>query len=253
VSLDIFLQNRIKNKEKRLYPLGLKKLIFAKIGTPFLTSGFSILYFLHSFEDFSLLLSFLPVVPSIFFILLSLFYSLYSLTMSFLDIVLGSLLLYALYKGIKNGLFIELASLISLLLGIYVAIKFSYVVRKSLAGHVSWSPKYIEIIAFALTFISVVLAVHLLAKVFTGIMDFAFLGWVNKLAGGFFSVIKNVLLLSILFNLFQKVNINNMIVKEETLDSSIFYNPIQETSKYIYPSLETWYTDFKNKKQNNPV
>ncbi|WP_091428969.1 CvpA family protein [Flavobacterium degerlachei] len=173
--------------------------------------------------------------------------------MSFLDIVLGSLLIYALFKGIKNGLFIELASLISLILGIYIAIKFSYVVRKALTGHVSWSPKYIEIIAFALTFIAVVLAVHVLAKVFTGIMDFAFLGWINKLAGGFFSVVKTILLLSIVLNLFQKININNMIVKEETLDNSLFYNPIQETSKYIYPSLETWYNDFKKKKESEPV
>jgi membrane protein required for colicin V production len=173
--------------------------------------------------------------------------------MGFLDIVLGSLLIYALYKGIKNGLFTELASLISLLLGIYIAIKFSYIVREIVAGHVSWSPKYIEIIAFGLTFIGVVLVVHVLAKVFTGIMDFAFLGWVNKLAGGLFSVVKTVLLLSILFNLFQKVNINNMITKEETLNNSIFYNPIQETSKYIYPSLQTWYNDFKNKKESDTV
>ncbi len=173
--------------------------------------------------------------------------------MGFLDIILGSLLLYALYKGIKNGLFLELASLLSLILGIYIAIKFSYIVRSTLAGHVSWSPKYIEIVSFGLTFLAVVVAVHLLAKVFTGILDFAFLGWINKLAGGFFSIVKTVLMLSILLNLFQKININNMLAKEETLNSSIFYNPIQETSKYIYPSLETWYNDFKNKKESKPV
>lgn len=173
--------------------------------------------------------------------------------MGFLDIVLGSLLIYALYKGIKNGLFMELASLISLILGIYIAIKFSYMVRKVLAGHVSWSSKYIEIVAFGLTFIAVVLTVHILAKVFTGIMDFAFLGWINKLAGGFFSVVKTILLLSILFNLFQKVNVNNMIVKEETLGNSLFYYPILETSKFIYPPLETWYNDFKNKKESNTI
>ena len=84
-------------------------------------------------------------------------------------------------------------------------------------------------------------------------MDFAFLGWINKLAGGFFSLVKTILLLSILFNLFQKININNMIAKEETLDDSVFYNPIQETSKYIYPSLETWYNDFKNQKESGSV
>jgi membrane protein required for colicin V production len=47
-------------------------------------------------------------------------------------------------------------------------------IRAILANHVSWSPKYIEIIV-ALTFVGVVLAVHIVAKL-TGIMDFAFLG-----------------------------------------------------------------------------
>lgn len=167
--------------------------------------------------------------------------------MGFLDIVLGALLIYALYKGLKNGLFIELASFLSLVLGIYLAIKFSDVVRTIVANYVSWSTKYIEIIAFALTFIAVVVIIHLLAKVFTGIMDFAFLGWINKLAGALFSVLKTVLLLSVLFNLFEKVNINNMIIKEETLSNSTFYNPIQKTSRFIYPSLEKWYVEFKDK------
>jgi membrane protein required for colicin V production len=58
--------------------------------------------------------------------------------------------------------FIELASLISLILGIYCNKMLLYV-RAMLANHVSWSPKYIEIIAFGLTFIAV--AVHILAKV----------------------------------------------------------------------------------------
>lgn len=173
--------------------------------------------------------------------------------MGFFDIVLGGLLIYALFKGMKNGLFVELASLISLVLGIYIAIKFSNIVRTVVENHVSWSPKYIEIIAFGLTFIAVVIAIHLLAKILTGIMDFAFLGWINKGAGGFFSVVKTILLLSIVFNLFQKININNMIVKEETFNNSTFYNPIQETSKFIYPKLQTWYDDFKKEKSTlNP-
>jgi membrane protein required for colicin V production len=172
--------------------------------------------------------------------------------MSFLDIVLGALLVFALYKGIKNGLFVELASLISLIVGIFIAIKFSYLIRSIIESHVSWPPKYIEITAFGLTFLLVVVAIHLLAKLFTGIADFAYLGWLNKLGGAAFSVLKTVLALSIVFNLFQKINVNNMIVKEETLNNSIFYNPIQNVSKFIYPSLEEWYNAFKNKtKENN--
>jgi membrane protein required for colicin V production len=46
-------------------------------------------------------------------------------------------------------------------------------IRAILANHVSWSPKYIEIIALP-SLCCVVLAVHIVAKL-TGIMDFAFL------------------------------------------------------------------------------
>jgi membrane protein required for colicin V production len=167
--------------------------------------------------------------------------------MSFLDIILAALLVYSLYKGIKNGLFVELASLISLFLGVFIAIKFSYLIKSALEDAVSWQPKYIEVTAFALTFFLAVVGIHLLAKFFTGIADFAYLGWLNKLGGAFFSVLKTILALSIIFNIFQKINVNNLIVKQETLNNSMFYNPIQEVSKFIYPTLEEWYNDFKNK------
>jgi membrane protein required for colicin V production len=166
--------------------------------------------------------------------------------MTFLDIVLGALLVYSLYKGIKNGLFVELASLISLVVGVFVSIKFSYLIKSALEGVVSWQPKYIEVTSFALTFFLAIIGIHLLAKFFTGIADFAYLGWLNKLGGAGFSLLKTILALSIVFNIFQKININNFIVKEETLNKSMFYNPIQEVSKFIFPTLEEWYNDFKN-------
>lgn len=167
--------------------------------------------------------------------------------MSFIDIVFAVLLCYALYKGIKNGLFVELASLIALIAGIFVAIKFSYVVKNILEPKVTWEPKYIEIIAFALTFILVVVLIHLSAKLLTKIADFAYLGWINKLAGAIFSALKTILLLSIVILLFEKVNINNTLVKQETLDESIFYNPTKEISAFLYPKIEEWYEKQVNK------
>lgn len=161
--------------------------------------------------------------------------------MSFIDIVFAVLLCLALYKGIKNGLFVELASLIALVAGIFVAIKFSYVVKNILETKVNWDPKYIELSAFALTFIIVVIIIHLSAKLLTKIADFAYLGWINKLAGALFSAIKTILLLSVVILLFEKININNALVKQETLDESIFYNPTKEISAFLYPKIEEWY------------
>jgi membrane protein required for colicin V production len=161
--------------------------------------------------------------------------------MSFLDIVLGGLLCYSLYKGIRNGLFVELASLLSLLLGIYIAIKFSDVIKNILSGWVHWNPYTIQVIAFILTFIVVVVGIYMLGKFLTNVADFAFLGWINSLGGGFFRVLKTILIISVFLTVFEKLNYHNYLAKKETLDKSIFFNPIQKVAGFIFPSIEKWY------------
>ena len=167
--------------------------------------------------------------------------------MSFIDIVFTALLGYALYTGLKNGLFVEIASFGSLIIGIFVAIKFSHLVRLALEDFIKVNPKYIEIIAFAITFLIVVIGIYLLAKFFTSVTNFASLGWLNKLGGAVFSVLKTILMLSVLISLFQKININHMLVKEETMNKSVFYHPIRDVATFMYPSLEKWYEEFKEK------
>ncbi|MWB93579.1 CvpA family protein [Flavobacterium sp. GA093] len=171
--------------------------------------------------------------------------------MSFLDIFLGALLAFSFYKGIQNGLFVEIASFVSLLLGIYLAIKFSSLMKEILMKHVSWNPNTIQVTAFILTFILVVISVNLLAKFLTGIADFAMLGWTNKLGGGFFRVLKTILILSIFIALFEKVNFNQTFAKKETLDHSFFYNPIKKVAAFVYPSIEKWYETFKENHTKN--
>ncbi|MBF2707359.1 CvpA family protein [Flavobacterium soyangense] len=171
--------------------------------------------------------------------------------MSFLDIVLGCLLAISIFKGLRNGLFVELASLISLLLGIYFAVKFSILTAEIISGIVHWNPKTIQIAAFIITFLLVVIVISIMAKVLTRVANFAQLGVINKLGGGFFRLLKTILIISIFLNLFEKVNFNNTFAKKETLDKSLFYRPIQKTAGFIYPSIEKWYEDLKKSKQTS--
>lgn len=169
--------------------------------------------------------------------------------MSFFDIIIGLLLCYSLYKGIRNGLFVELASFVSLILGIYFALKFSDILKNILSEWLHWNPYTIQITAFLLTFIIVVLGVFWLGKILTSVVSFAFLGWVNSLGGGLFRILKTVLIISVFLTLFQKINYNNYIAKKETLDNSIFFNPIVTIAGSIYPSIEEWYDNAR--KQNS--
>ena len=162
-----------------------------------------------------------------------------------MDIAIGIILIIGLYYGIKNGLFVEIASLISFILGVFLAIKFSYLVKDFLEGFVSWNPQTIQITSFILTLILVVIGVHLLAKIFTKIADFAFLGWVNKLTGGIFSVLKTALLIGIMLNLVQKINVDNQLISKEKQEKSVFYRPILDTTSFMMPMVTNWIEDVK--------
>ncbi|WP_136667254.1 CvpA family protein [Flavobacterium sp. H122] len=169
--------------------------------------------------------------------------------MGFIDIIIGALLVFGFYKGFKNGLFVELASLVAFFVGIFIAIKFSYIVSEALEKNVSWSPKTTQVFAFIITLGIVIVVIHLLAKVLSGIASFAFLGWANTLAGGVFGALKTALIVGVILNLFQKVNINDMLISKETQESSLFFNPCMKTSETLLPVLGDWFTDLKEKTQ----
>ena len=160
--------------------------------------------------------------------------------MELTDIILGGFLLYGLCKGLWKGLVAELAALASLFVGLFVAIKFSGMVGSMLRGYVA-NPKYVSLVAFAVTFIGVVVGIILLAKVFTKLADASGLGIMNRILGGLFGFMKMVLILSVSLNFFLKLNSTNALASKETLDKSVFFNPILSVSNLIFPVLEEWF------------
>lgn len=154
--------------------------------------------------------------------------------MSFLDIIFGILLAWGLYKGLKNGLFVELASLIALIAGIYGAIHFSYLTADYLSENMDWNERYIKITAFIITFIAIVLLVHLAGKFFTKIADFAMLGLLNKIAGGIFGVLKVAIILGAILIFFERITASATFINENTRQESIFYEPIKEVGAFVF-------------------
>jgi len=171
--------------------------------------------------------------------------------MSFVDIILGIILLYAIFKGLRNGFFVELASFTSLLLGVYLSIEFSDYTACFIREELSSDSEYLEIIAFLVTFVLVVVAVMLLAKAFTKIADFASLGWINRLLGAVFGLLKIIFILSISIHFFQKINTNEIFVSQEKTNQSVLYNPIAEISRFVFPIIEQWFDKTLEEQENN--
>ena len=157
--------------------------------------------------------------------------------MSIIDIVLGALLLFGLIRGTMKGLFVEVASLVALVLGVYGAIHFSYFTAEFLESKVDWNEKTINIVAFAITFVIIVLVISLAGKALTKLADFAALGIINKLAGGLFGALKIGLILSVLLIVFNKLNNTLPFMEQDDLEESILYKPVKSIAPMIFPNL----------------
>ncbi len=157
--------------------------------------------------------------------------------MNTFDIVIVALLLFGFVRGLMKGLFVEVASLVALIGGVYGAIHFSEFVGRYLKETVSWDEKYISLVAFAGTFLVIIIVISLLGKLFTKLADFASLGIINKILGGVFGTLKIGLILSVVFIFFSKINDTIPFVNKKTLNESVLYNPVKKIAPTIFPSI----------------
>jgi membrane protein required for colicin V production len=166
--------------------------------------------------------------------------------MNIFDIIIAALLIFGFVRGVMKGLFVEVASLVALIAGVYGAIHFSYFIGDFLNEYVSWSEEYVSLTAFAGTFIVIIIVIAFLGKILTKLADFASLGVINKILGGVFGALKIGLILSVVFIFFGKINDTIPFMKKKTLEESILYEPVKKVAPTIFPSIIKSEEDLKN-------
>lgn len=159
--------------------------------------------------------------------------------MNYIDIIIAIFLIFAFVRGIINGLFSEIAGLIAVIAGVYIALNYSFYLENYLtdASFIDWSETTINIVAFGATFFIVAIVIVLIGKVLTKIADITALGMLNKLLGGLFGVFKTALILSVLLIVFESFNKNITIIEKETLEDSYLYTPVKSIVPKLFPSI----------------
>ncbi|MGO4919431.1 CvpA family protein [Maribacter spongiicola] len=157
--------------------------------------------------------------------------------MGLLDILLGLPLIWGLWKGYKNGLFMEIASIVALVAGIFGAIHFSYITGNYLSEHLNWDERNMSIIAFIITLVLIIIVVNLAGKLLTKVANFAMLGLLNKIAGGIFGMLKVAILLGAAFIFFDRMDNTFNLIQEETKKKSILYQPIKDIGALIFDNV----------------
>jgi membrane protein required for colicin V production len=133
-------------------------------------------------------------------------------------------------KGLFKGFISEVASVIGLLSGIFLASKFNDDLSYYLQTFIEWDENYLLFLSFFILLVLTILIFSIAGKLITKLAKLIALGVFNKLLGGVFGVLKNVLVLSVLFFMFNMLNSSLELVDENKLESSIYYNPLNEFS-----------------------
>lgn len=157
--------------------------------------------------------------------------------MNLLDIIFIIPIIWFAFRGFSKGLIIGITTLVALILGIYLSIRFSGIVATFLMSNFDWDEKYIPIISFAITFVGVVIVIYLLGKILEKFIDMIALGFINKLLGGMFGIVKAVILLSVIIYIINSFDGQQKVFTGKLQQGSILYEPVESVIPQILPLL----------------
>jgi membrane protein required for colicin V production len=166
----------------------------------------------------------------------------------FIDIITFILIVWAVFKGLRNGLIVGVFSFLAFIIGLAAALKLSAVVAEYIGTNTNIGQRWLPFIAFAVVFLIVVFLVRLGAKAIEAVVRVAMLGWLNKLGGILLYVFLYLFIFSVI--LFYAVQLN--LIKQETLAASVLYPYIQPLAPKIMnvlgailPFLKNMFSDLE--------
>lgn len=162
--------------------------------------------------------------------------------MSILDIILLICFIPALVQGVRKGFIAQAISIASIIIGIWASSRFTEVVSEWLGKYITVSDQVMKVVAFALIFIAVFLVLAAVGKLLEGMFKMVTLGWLNRLAGLVFALLKTSLILGILIMVFTSLNDTFGLVSEATLNESVLYPPFKEAAFKIFPYIKDMLT-----------
>ena len=173
--------------------------------------------------------------------------------MNYIDIILILLLVFSAISGFRKGLIVELASLAALILGIWGAIEFSDVTSDFLVENFNMNSEHLNIISFIVTFVVIVILVHIVGGVVNKMVETVMLGFLNKLAGLVFAIVRAALILSIILVIFDKIDEDVQILSPEVKSESRMYEPIRNLAPSLFPFIDFWDDTDTSENHSNEV
>lgn len=156
--------------------------------------------------------------------------------MSYVDLFFGLVLAWGAYSGFSKGLIKELASILGVIIGVFLAKNYYPYLDIKLKPIFESEAGFISILSAILIFLLTIMVFKIIAKFLTKFLKIIALGLLNRIIGSVFGVFKTVLLLCILVFIFSNINNVTGIIKAEKLSQSFFYSKIEKINSFIIES-----------------
>lgn len=157
-----------------------------------------------------------------------------------IDIILLVLVVVGFIMGYRSGLLTAIFALVSLFIGVAVAVKFTAITTQWLYTNTEATTAYLPFIVFIVLFVLVVLAIRGLGKLMESILDSLALGIVNRLAGGFLWCLVLVFLFSIFLWFADSAGMIQPALKEES-HSYVYVHLVAPLVLDFFADLIPWF------------
>ena len=162
--------------------------------------------------------------------------------MNLIDLIIIALFGYGIIKGYNKGLIIELSSFFGIFISFFISTNLDDIISKQIVELVNINFDIVNIIVFILVFLLSYSAIIFIAKGFTKLIKFVYLGLLNSLLGSLFGGLKLLLILIIL----SKIIFSFSLIPLKSLSESVLIIQLHILSEIIFNSLEIVNYEYQN-------
>ena len=155
-----------------------------------------------------------------------------------LDIILLICFIPAAIQGFQKGFISQVIAIISIIAGVWLSVQFASEVTVWLAQYIQGSEQVLKVVSCALIFIAVIAGLALLGRLVEGTVKLIMLGWLNRLLGVVFSLVKAALIVGLVIMAFCSLNNTFQLVSEDVLNQSVLFPPLKNMAYTVFPYLK---------------
>ena len=154
--------------------------------------------------------------------------------MNVFDIIVYISLAWAVFNGWRRGFLLQMLSLFAVVAALYFAVQYGAELEQILGFDAGVK----GVVGFIVIFIGALLLISVGAYSLRAVFRFAGLGVADVLLGILFSLVKVMLIVSILFSWFTSINKNYEWASKQTIEESRWFAPVKGITDKLTPYFE---------------